>query len=263
MRNNQNSNAPLLVDPLQQRAHRLRLWGLLAHWSEVDADTRQRLCDWHETEARNRSMDARLARSRIGRFKPLADFDWNWPKVIDREGIGELMTLDFMNDAANVILIGPNGVGKTMIARNIAYQALLAGHTVRFVKASVMLDDLAAQQSAHARHRRLLAYTAPALLAIDELGYLSYDNRFADLLYEVIDTRHLKRSTIVTTNRIFSEWTEVFPNAACVVTLVDRLTNCSDLAEIQGESYRLKEAQERRSLTLGQRASRRTAPRRG
>ena len=251
-----NNNQAENTDPKRQRAARLRMWGLLEHWSEVEPELRDRLCDWQESERRNRSLDGRLAASRIGRFKSMADFDWNWPESIDRTGVTEFLGLDFMKDAANVILIGPNGVGKTMIARNIAYQALLAGHTVRFVTASAMLADLAAQDSAHARRRRLMRYTAPALLAIDELGYLSYDSRFADLLYEVIDARHLKRSTLVTTNRIFSEWPQVFPNAACVVTLVDRLTNCSDVAEIRGESYRLKEAQERRAQNVAKRTKR-------
>jgi DNA replication protein DnaC len=244
-------------DPLQQLATRLRMWGLLAMWSEVDPDLRQRLCDAQLRENRSRSMERRLAISRIGRFKQMADFDWSWPQAIDREGIEDVLTLGFMNDAANVILIGPNGVGKTMIARNIAYQALLAGHTVRFVTASAMLADLAAQETASARHRRLKRYTTPALLAIDELGYLSYDNRYADLLYEVISARHLKRSTVVTTNRPFSEWPEVFPNAACVVTLVDRLTNYSDVAEIHASSYRLKEARERRAVGKDAAATRR------
>ena len=244
------------LDPMQLRAKRLRMWGLLAHWSEIAPELRQQLCDWQETETRNRSLERRLGTSKIGRFKPLADFDWQWPQSIDREGIEELMTLDFMTDAANVILIGPNGVGKTMILRNIAYQAVIAGHTVRFSTAAAMLADLAAQESTFKRRRCLLKYTAPAVLAIDEVGYLSYDNRFADLLYEVIATRHLKRSTLVSTNRAFSEWSEVFPNAACVVTLVDRLTNCSDVAEIKGDSYRLKEAQERRAKKARVRAAR-------
>jgi DNA replication protein DnaC len=244
------------LDPMQLRAKRLRMWGLLAHWSEIDPQLRQQLCDWQETETRNRSLKSRLATSKIGRFKPLADFDWQWPQSIDREGIEELMTLDFMTDAANVILIGPNGVGKTMILRNIAYQAVIAGHTVRFTTAAAMLTDLAAQESTRQRRSCLRKYTAPAILAIDEIGYLSYDNRFADLLYEVVAIRHLRRSTLVSTNRAFSEWNEVFPNAACVVTLVDRLTNCSDVAEIKGDSYRLKEAQERRARKARERAAR-------
>lgn len=155
------------LDPMQQRAARLRMWGLLAHWSEIDPDLRQKLCDWQETERRNRSLAGRLATSRLGRFKPMADFDWKWPQSIDRAGIEEMMGLDFMSDAANIILIGPNGVGKTMIARNIAYQALLEGHSVRFVTASAMLADLAAQESARARRQRLRHYTAPALLVCD------------------------------------------------------------------------------------------------
>lgn len=251
-----DNDRPEELDPRRQRAARLRMWGLLAHWTEVEPEMRDRLCDWQETERRNRSLAGRLAASRLGRFKSMADFDWDWPEAIDRTGVEELLTLAFMKDTANVILIGPNGVGKTMIARNIAYQALLAGHTVRFVTASAMLADLAAQDSAQARRRRLMRYTAPALLAIDELGYLSYDSRFADLLYEVIDARHLKRSTVVTTNRVFSQWPEVFPNAACVVTLVDRLTNCSDVAEIHGSSYRLKQAQERRAQNAARRPKR-------
>lgn len=245
------------LDPQQQRAEHLRLWGLLAHWSEIDPDLRQRLCDWQETATRNRSLERRVAQARIGRFKPMADFDWTWPQVIDREGIEDVLALDFMKDAANVVLMGPNGVGKSMIARNIAYQALLAGHTVRFVTAAAMLSDLAEQNSARDRRRRLRHYTAPNLLAIDEVGYLSYDNQYADLLYEVISGRYLKRSTIVTTNRPFSEWPDVFPNAACVVTLVDRLTNYSDVAEIQASSYRLKEAQHRRTQVVADRSARR------
>jgi len=244
------------LDPMQLRAKRLRMWGLLAHWSEIAPELRRQLCDWQETEARNRSLARRLATSKIGRFKPLADFDWQWPESIDREGIEEMMTLDFMTDAANVILIGPNGVGKTMILRNIAYQAVISGHTVRFTTAAAMLTDLAAQESTRKRRHCLRKYTSPAILAIDEIGYLSYDNRFADLLYEVIATRHLRRSTLVSTNRALSEWNEVFPNAACVVTLVDRLTNCSDVAEIRGDSYRLKEAQARRAEKARVRAAR-------
>lgn len=241
------------LTPMQLRAQHLRLWGLLAHWKEIDPELREKLCNWQETERRTRSMAGRVSKSRLGRFKSMADFDWQWPQSIDREGIEEILGLGFMTEAANVILIGPNGVGKTMIARNIAWQALLAGHTVRFTTAGAMLEDLGAQPSAQARHDRMLRYTAPALLVCDELGYLSYDNRYADLLYEVVSARHLKRSTVVTTNRPFSEWPEVFPNAACVVTLVDRLTHFSDIAEIQAPSYRLREATERRAGNVGRR----------
>ena len=92
------------------------------------------------------------------------------------------MTLDFLTEAANVVLFGPNGVGKTTIARNFAHQAVLAGHTVLFVTAGMMLSDLAAQDGDSALKRRLNRYVRPKLLVIDELGYLSYSNRYADLL---------------------------------------------------------------------------------
>jgi DNA replication protein DnaC len=108
-----------------------------------------------------------------------------------------------------------------------------------------MLNDLAAQDSAAALDRRLRHYCRPSLLAVDELGYLSYDARYADLLFEVVTRRYQQRSTIFTTNKPFAEWNQVFPNAACVVTIVDRLVHKAEILTIEGESYRLKEARER------------------
>ncbi|MFT5433320.1 MAG: DNA replication protein DnaC [Myxococcota bacterium] len=187
--------------------------------------------------------------ARIGPFKPLADFDWTWPKRCERTAIDELVALRFMADRANAILLRPNGVGKSTIAQNTANEALLAGHTVRFVTASEMLNELASQDGASALRRKLARYVQPQLLVIDELGYLSYSNRHADLLFEVVSRRYGARSTLVTTNKPFAEWADVFPNATCVVTLVDRLVHrlvhrC-DIVTIEGDSYRLKEAKER------------------
>jgi DNA replication protein DnaC len=181
----------------------------------------------------------------IGRFKPLCDFDWTWPKRCDRGAIEALMALDFLNDATNVVLIGQNGVGKSTIAQNIAHQALIHGHTVLFTSAGQLLGDLSALDSDTALRRRLRHYASPRLLAIDEIGYLSYSNRHADLMFELISRRYQNTSTLVTTNRRFSEWREVFPNAACVVSLVDRLVHNAEIIAIEGESYRVKEARER------------------
>lgn len=233
-------------DALFTRAKNLRLHGVLEHWSELaDAPWLPSLLDWEEHARTQRSLERRLNDARIGRFKALADFDWKWPKQCDRAAIEALMTLEFMAQSVNVILRGNNGVGKSMLAKNVAYQALVQGFTVRFTTAGEMLGELAAMDSDAALRRRLRHYVHPDLLVIDEIGYLSYSNRHADLLFELINRRYESKSTIVTTNKAFADWGEVFPNAACVVSLVDRLVHHSEVIGIEGESYRLKEAQAR------------------
>lgn len=242
------------IDSLQRRAQELRLHGLLAHWSEIDAaDWVALLVQWEEEERSRRSLERRLREAQIGRFKPLCDFDWAWPTNCDRAAIEDLMSLEFIKTFSNVVLVGPNGIGKSMLARNLAHQALIQGHTVLFTTAGQMLGELAALDSDSALRRRLRHYASPDLLAIDEIGYLSYSNRHADLLFELISRRYETKSTLVTTNKTFSEWSEVFPNAACVVSLVDRLVHNSEVIAIEGESYRLKEAQERAKLREGKR----------
>jgi DNA replication protein DnaC len=233
-------------ESLRLRAKTLQLHGLLAHWPDIaTADWIESVLQWEEDERARRSLERRLREARIGRFKSLCDFDWAWPKRCDRAAIEELISLDFLKEATNVVLAGPNGVGKSTLARNIAHQALVHGHTVLFTTAGQLLGELAALDSDSALRRRLRHYAAPTLLAIDEVGYLSYSNRHADLLFELISRRYESKSTLVTTNRPFGEWSEVFPNAACVVSLVDRLVHNAEIICIEGDSYRLKEARER------------------
>jgi DNA replication protein DnaC len=242
------------VDPLQTRAKALHLNGLLSHWQEAgEAEWVPALIDWEEQERARRSLERRLAEAHIGRFKPLSDFDWTWPVQCDRRAIEALMSLEFLNDRSNVVFVATNGLGKTMIAQNIAHQAVLHGHSVLFTTAGHMLGDLAALDSDSALRRRLRHYARPRLLVIDEVGYLSYSNRHADLMFELISRRYQNRSTLVTTNRNFAEWREVFPNAACVVSLVDRLLHNSEIVAIEGDSYRLKEAHDRTEQRARQR----------
>ena len=234
------------LDLLQSRAKALQLNGLLAHWTQAaTAGWVEHLLDWEEAERARRSLERRVRDARIGRFKPICDFDWAWPKRCDRTTFEALMTLDFLKDATNALLVGPNGVGKSTLARNLAHHALIHGHTVLFTSAGQLLGELAALDSDSALRRRLRHYAAPALLLIDEVGYLSYSNRHADLLFELISRRYEQRSTVVTTNRPFAEWRDVFPNAACVVSMVDRLMHNAEIVAIDGESYRVKEAMER------------------
>ncbi len=243
-------------DSLMQRASALKLYGLLAHWTEIEQRSWiEPLIHWEEEARTRRGLERRLKGAHLGRFKPLADFDWQWPTQCDRQAVEELMRLGFVDEIANAVLVGPNGVGKSTIARNIAYQAVLAGHTVRFTSAAQMLNELAAQDGDHALRRRLALYARPRLLVIDEVGYLSYSNRHADLLFEIVSRRYEEKSTLITTNRPFSEWNEVFPNAACVVSLIDRLIHHAEIIPIEGESFRLKEAKER----AAKRQKRRTA----
>ena len=248
-------------ESLMERARVLKLFGLLAHWDEIgETDWIESLIQWEEDERTRRSLERRLTAAHLGRFKPLVDFDWQWPTQCDRQAIEELMQLQFLEETANVVLVGPNGVGKSTIARNIAHQAVLAGHTVRVISAALLLNELAAQDGDHALRRRLALYTRPRLLLIDEVGYLSYSNRHADLLFEIISRRYEEKSTIITTNRPFAEWNEVFPNAACVVSLIDRLVHHAEIIQIDGESYRLKEAKERSEQRRKRRAK--TSPKR-
>jgi DNA replication protein DnaC len=194
-------------------------------------------------EGAKRNLERRLERSRIGRFKPVADFDWNWPKKIERDVIERALTLDFVQEHRNLVLLGANGVGKTMIAKNLAYQAALAGHSVLFVTAAELLDDLRAEVAQTTFRRKLTKYASPQVLLIDEVGYLSYDHHAADLLYKVVDRRYEKKSIVLTTNLAFRDWNTVFPNATSIATLLDKLTHHADVTLIEGDSYRVHESQ--------------------
>ena len=232
-------------DSVRQRLRDVGLYGLAVQDDAVLAEPWvARVIDIEDRERKRRSLVRRLANARIGPFKPFADFDFSWPRRIDRPLIEELFSLAFVNDATNIILVGPNGIGKTMLVKNLLHHAVLNGFTARFTMASDMLHELAAQDSDASLARRLRRFTGPQLLAIDEVGYLNYDNRYADLLFEVVTRRYLNLPVLITTNKPFSEWADVFSCAACVVTLVDRLIHRSEIVQLDGESYRLREAKE-------------------
>jgi DNA replication protein DnaC len=195
-----------------------------------------------------RSLDRRTQRAQRGRFKPMHDFDWNWPRGIDRERVETALRLDFLAEPRNVVLVAAQGLGKTRIAQNIAHQAVLAGHSVLFTTAARMLSDLGSVQGTpHLFQPRLRKYTRVDLLVCDEVGYLSYDTRAADLLFQVVSERHEKRASVLTTNLGFSDWPTIFPNASCTVALIDRVIHHADILAIEGESYRRREAEARKA----------------
>ena len=239
----------LTLETARARLRQLGLYGLLAQVETLMLEPWfARVIEIEDAERTRRSLKRRLDDVHLGAFKLIADFDWAWPSKCDRALIEELFSLAFIEESANVVFIGTNGLGKTMLLKNLAYQAVLHGHTARFIRASDMLHDLAAQNSTTTLARRLHRYTTPTVLVIDEVGYLSYDARYADLLFEVVTRRYQSRPILLTTNKVFGEWNQVFPNATCVGTLVDRLLHRAEIVGLEGESYRLKEAKERTAL---------------
>ncbi|HVS57382.1 MAG TPA: ATP-binding protein, partial [Casimicrobiaceae bacterium] len=195
-------NAPttitnLTLEPTRQHLRRLGLYGLLAQAETLlNEPWLARVLEIEDTERARRSLKRRLDNARLGAFKPITDFDWAWPTKCDRTLIEELFSLGFVEEAANVVLFGLNGLGKTMLLKNLTHQALLHGHSARFTLASDMLHELAAQDSTIALARRLRRYTTPTILAIDEVGYLSYDARYADLLFEVVTRRYQQQHPV-------------------------------------------------------------------
>ncbi len=194
-----------------------------------------------ELRARDaRNLARRMAEATLGTVVPLDRFDWNHPRSIERDKYEHLLHLEFLERGENVLFRGQSGVGKTMLAQNLALRALETGHSVRFTTLGAALADLLKQESLPAVERRLRRYTSPDLLVLDEIGYLPSDARSADLLYNIISRRHEKKSTIVTTNLAFKQWSTVFPGAACVVALVDRFAQHCHIFDIDADSWRQK-----------------------
>ncbi len=234
------------MSQLKEKARKLGLRTMVANWEYYERqEWTEALLQAEEQERDKRTLEQRIREAKIGQFKPMSDFHWDWPVKIDREQVEELFNLDFLKEKSNVILVGTNGLGKTMIAQNLASTAILRGTKTRFIKASEMLNQLVECDGSLARRRSLRKFCTIPLLVVDEVGYLGYDTKFADLLYEVISGRYEKFATIVTTNKSFGDWKEIFPHAACAVTLVDRLMHRAESILIEGESYRAKEAEER------------------
>jgi DNA replication protein DnaC len=212
-----------------------------ARWSPLQI--LEQMAQAEVTERARRSLERRLRLSGIKRFKPMADFEWNWPTKVEREVIERALTLDFLPEHRNLVLVGRNGLGKTMIAQNICHAAVLAGYSVLFRSAAALLEELH-RQAPEGRRRKLRTCANVGLLCIDEVGYLSFDDKAADLLYEVVNRRYERKPVILTTNRPFKEWNEVFPNATCIVTLLDRLLHHADVTVIEGDSYRVRESEQ-------------------
>lgn len=232
------------LDDFVSRATRAR-WSVIEILAAIVRAERQ--------ERARRSVERHLGRAHLGRFKPVCDFDWNWPKSIDREAVERVLRLGFIERWENVVLVAPQGLGKTMLAKNVVHAAVLAGHSALFITASDLLLDLSKQETARALDRRLRHYAGFHVLAVDEIGYLAYDDTAADLLFQIVTRRYERRPVVLTTNLAFSAWNTVFPNAACTTALIDRLTHHAEIIAIEGESDRRREADEHKKKRRGDR----------
>jgi DNA replication protein DnaC len=222
-------------------ASREALLALLAHATKGRLSPAQVveqivLLERRERDARN--LASRTKKATLGAMKTLDRFDWSFPRVIDRPGYEQLLTLDFAARGHNVLFRGGSGVGKSTLAQNLGQRALESGKSVCFSTVNAALADLLKQESIPAVERRMKRYTLPEILILDELGYLPCDARSGDLLYSIISRRHERVSTIITTNLAYKNWGTVFPGAACVVALIDRFAQHCHAFEIDGDSWR-------------------------
>jgi len=188
-----------------------------------------------------RRAQVALKRAAIFPLTSIDGFDFDYPDNIDRDLVMRATTLDFIRDKTNCVFLGPSGVGKTHLANAIGQLACLQGFRVRFITAADLVNDLVAAQSRNNLHRRLSHWGSPDLLLVDELGYLTFDSRGADLLYQVFNRRYQRSSTMVTTNLPFKEWGRLFHNAAAASAIADRLVHKGILVRISGKSKRSDE----------------------
>jgi DNA replication protein DnaC len=189
-----------------------------------------------------RALQRRLLAARLPVPKTLEDFDWNWPKKINRQQVQNLFRLAFVAEHHNAVFVSNVGLGKTHLMIALARAACERGHSVRFATAVEIIHTLGAAQRLGVFKRELGKYLRPALLAIDELGYLPIDKAGGDALFQVISQRYERGSTLVTTNRVFKRWAEIFNNDSTLTTaLLDRLLHHCEVVTIEGRSYRMKD----------------------
>ena len=191
---------------------------------------------------RDRTIQRRIRAARFPVIKTLDDFNWSWPKKINRVQVQNLFHLQFIGDKSNVVFIGGVGLGKTHLATALGYQACLKGHTVLFISAIETINNLSAAQQAGRLKQELKKYLKPALLILDELGYLPIDKTGANLLFQVISQRYEQGAIIITTNRVFRDWPQIFNNDSTLTSaLLDRLLHHTEAMVVEGKSYRMKD----------------------
>lgn len=211
-----------------------------SNWSHEDY--LEKLVDGEAALRKDRSTQRRIRLARFPVVKTLDQFNWTWPKKINRLQVQQLFRLQFIKPASNVIFLGGVGLGKTHLASALGYAACLTGYKVLFATAIDVINTLAAAQAAGRMKQELRKYTRPSLLILDELGFLPIDKAGADLLFQVISRRYEQGALVITSNRAYKDWPEIFNNDSTLTSaILDRLLHHAETILIQGKSYRMKE----------------------
>ena len=210
------------------------------NWTQLDFLSR--LAEGETLRRKDRTIQRRIQAARFPIIKTLEQFNWTWPKKINRLQVQNLFRLSFLKEKGNVIFMGGVGLGKSHLATALAYEGCLSGHTTLFTTAIDIVNTLAAAQVANRLKSELKKYLSPAILLMDELGYLPIDKTGADLLFQVLSQRYENGSTIVTTNQAYKNWPKMFNNDATLTSAVlDRLLHHAETITLEGKSYRMKD----------------------
>ena len=248
----QNKDSPKANENLCNQLAYLNLQFIQQHFEELACQAAKNqsshldfLCRLIEGETDRRRDGATQRRIRQARFpviKTLEQFNFNWPAKINRDQVLNLFRLKFVEDKANIILVGGVGLGKSHLGIALGYAACLAGHSVLFTTAIDIINKLSAAQNAGHFVSEQKKYLRPGILVVDELGYLPIDKHGADLLFQIISQRYERGSIILTTNKIYKNWPSMFNNDSTFASaILDRVLHHSETVIIEGKSYRMKD----------------------
>ncbi len=210
------------------------------HWAHIRY--LEQLAEQETAQRRDRATERRIRTARFPVVKTLDEFNWSWPNEINRLQVQNLFRLQFIETKSNVIFLGGVGLGKTHLASALGYTACLNGNTVLFTTAIDIINTLAAAREAGRMKQALKKYTRPSVLVMDEIGFLPIDKDGADLLFQVISLRYEQGAMLITSNRAFKDWPEIFNNDATLTSaILDRLLHHAETVLIEGNSYRMKD----------------------